>query len=550
VTTKRKAARLSVDVATTVNVLPQSAEVTTLLYYHVQFAGLDTFQFQVPEAVSSLAQIETVAVDATSPAIKQKTPSEPANGWVTWTVVMQREVVGTVRLSVKYDLKSAAAADAAAATEGPTSDELTVQLLRALPTPAGSGREAVPLSVIYGEAAVFKEQSLSVSATVEGAEAIDIRELKVLEKTGTLAYHYFKQPDEGGVQLKLTRTRHEVEKVIATVVRRALVEIVNGKDGTANYRARFKVKSTERQRLLVELPIGMEPLGGVIVDGREVKLEKAGDPITNNDEFQGYYLNVARTKPSDEEFTIAMQFRWKVSPYPGESEAFWGELSLPLPIIGGRGEDRDTAVQELRVALWIPEDFALVGEPARFVLDRQSRLSASMFGDARQVDEQGLEQWIEFSSGTSVSKKGMTGYAYSNLGGHERIRVTWWNMIRMTIAISVAIFLIALILSRTSWENKLWILLVAAFFAALVGLRDTDRLAHALSAARYGLAFLVGWWLVRGLFGARAVANGAAAAAPPASPPPSVVAVTPTPAVSEPPPAPQAEKKEPSEGTP
>ena len=148
------------DVNYQTSLLPQSAEVTTLLNYHVQFAGLDTFQFQVPEAVSSLAQIETVAVDATSPAIKQKTPSEPANGWVTWTVVMQREVVGMVRLSVKHDLKSAAAADAAAATEGPTSDELTVQLLRALPTPAGSGREAVPLSVIYGEAAVFKELHL------------------------------------------------------------------------------------------------------------------------------------------------------------------------------------------------------------------------------------------------------------------------------------------------------------------------------------------------------------------------------------------------------
>jgi hypothetical protein len=348
----------------------------------------------------------------------------------------------------------------------------------------------------------------------------------LLPQDGALAYRYFKQPDEGGVTLTLTRTRHEVEKVAPTVVRRALVEIVNGEDGTANYRARLRLKTTERQRLQVDLPVNLELLGGggVVVDGREVKLEKAGDPV-DGDEFQQYYVNVARTKPSDEEFGITFHFRWKVSPYPGESDYFRGEMSLPLPVIGGRDEETSAPVQELRVAVWVPRDYALVGEPENFSLDRPARLSTVLLERRSQADEQELESWIGGEGGTSVSKQGYTGYVYNNLGGKPRLRVAWWNTVRMTVLISGAIVVIALILGRTSWENKLWVLLMAAFVACLAGLRDADWLAHALSAARYGLAFLVGWWLVRGLFGARNSINGAL----PATPTPAPVASPPTP---------------------
>jgi hypothetical protein len=107
----------------------------------------------------------------------------------------------------------------------------------------------------------------------------------------------------------------------------------------------------------------------------------------------------------------------------------------------------------------------------------------------------------------------------------------------MTVLVSIAVAVVAWILGRTSWENKLWVLLMAAFVACLVGLRDADWLAHALSAARYGLAFLVGWWLVRGLFGARNSVNGA----PPPTPIPAPVAAPPsTPSAT--PPAPPADK--------
>ena len=507
VTTKRKAARLSVDVATTVNVQPQSAEVTTLLDYHVQFAGIDTFQFQAPEAISPLLQIEVVSTDATTPGIKQKTPSEPANGWVTWTVVMQRDVIGLLRLSASYDIKSAGAADDAEATDadeaaGPATDELSVSLLQPLAAPESNGRPEVPVSRIRGEAVVLHEPALSVTASAAGGdvEPIDPRELTLLPQTGTLAYRYFKQPDEGAVQVTLSRTRHDIQEVVDTVVRRALVEIINGEDGTAIYRVRMRVKSTERQRLLIDMPAQLELLG-VYVDGRNVKLEQTGI-ADEQSQIESFYVPVTRTKPVDEEFLLTFEFRWKVNPYPGESDFLRGRIALPLPVLGGA--DAPAAVQELRVAVWVPKEYALVGEPDDFVVERQPRVFSTLTNTTSQVDDGELDGWIGGGDTTlAPAKKGLVGYVYSNLGGEHRLSVVWWNRLWMTVIISGAIAIIAWVLGRTTWENKLWVLLMAAFVLSLVAIWDPDRAAHSLSAARFGLAFLIGWWLVTAFFGAR-----------------------------------------------
>lgn len=531
VTTQRKAARLNADVATTVSVHPESAEVTTQLDYNVQFAGIDTFQFQAPEAVSPLLQIEVVSTDATTPGIKQKTPSDPANGWVTWTVVMQRDVIGLLRLSVTYDLKSAAEA-----ADGPAGDEVGLMLLKPLAAPASNGRAEVPISRLRGEASVLHEESLSVTAAVTGGdvEAIDVRELTLLPQTGTLAYRYFKEPDDGGVQLTLTRIRHDIQEVVETVIRRALVEIINGEDGAAIYRVRMRVKTTERQRLLVDLPAQLELLG-VFVDDRNVKLEQAG---TSDDQsrVQSFYVPVTRTKPVDEEFLLSFEFRWKVTPYLGESQFLRGRIDLPLPVLGGI--DAPAAVQELRVAAWVPRKYALVGEPDNFVIERQPRIFSTLTNTVSQVDEGELDNWIGHSdSSLEPAKKGLVGYVYSNLGGDRRLSVVWWNRLWMTVIVSIAIALIAWVLGRTSWENKLWVLLMAGFVLALVALWDDDWAAHALSAARFGLAFLVGWWLVTAFFGSRnhrppetvqlagagVTPAASAAVTPPVSPPPGAI---------------------------
>ena len=377
VTIKRKAPRLAVDVATSINVLPQSTEVRTQVNYQVQFAGVDTFELQVPEAISSTLQIEAVQTDPASPAIKQKTPSEPQDGRVTWTIEMQREVVGLLRLALTYDLQSAspdedAGEDDGDAADDAATDEIGVSLVRPLPAPEVDGRAAVPLSRVRGEVAVRHESSLAVAATAAGGdiEPIDVRELSLLPAEGTLAYRYFDHPDDADLSLSLTRTRHEIHEVVATVARRVLVEIVNGPDGTAIYRVRMRVKSTERQRLQVDLPSQLV-LIGVSVNGREVKLEQA-EAADEKLRLQGHYVPVARTTSADEEFGMTFDFRWDVNPHLGQSDFLRGALELPLPVLGG--VDAAAAVQELRVAVWVPREYALVGEPEGFVLERQTAI--------------------------------------------------------------------------------------------------------------------------------------------------------------------------------
>ena len=523
VTVKRKSPRLAVDVATSVNVLPQSTEVRTHVDFHVQFAGIDTFQLQVPEAISSSLQIEAVQTDPASPAIKQKVPLEPEDGWVVWTIEMQRDVVGLLRLALTYEHQSdesdAAAADEADGADddeaGPATDQIAVSLVRPLPAPESDGRDAVPISRVRGEVAVRHESSLAVSASASGGdiEPVDVRELTLLPGEGTLAYRYFEQPADATLSLNLTRTRHDIYEVVATVARRVLVEIVNGPDGTAIYRVRMRVKSTERQRLQVDLPSQLE-LIGVNVNGREVKLEQA-EPADEKLRLQGHYVPVARTTSADQEFGITFDFRWKVNPHLGQSDFLRGALELPLPVLGGYGTP--AAVQEMRLAIWVPREYALVGEPEDFVCERDPRLFAALSSKAAPVSEKELDAWIGASdSDLAPRRQGLAGYVYSKIGGAHRVRVIWWNRVWMTIIVSAAVALIAWVLGRTGWENKLWWLLAGMLVLALIAMKDADWVAHAVSAARFGLVFLVVWWLISSLFAMTRHQAGVRAATAPA----------------------------------
>ena len=102
---------------------------------------------------------------------------------------------------------------------------------------------------------------------------------------------------------------------------------------------------------------------------------------------------------------------------------------------------------------------------------------------------------------SSFPTEGRLPYAYTNLGGAQKIEVGWWNRLAMTLVFSLALALMGWILLTTSWENKLGFLLLLAFLAAIYGLYDSHSLSESVRAARFGLAFLLGLWLIHGLLG-------------------------------------------------
>ncbi|MEZ6067250.1 MAG: hypothetical protein R3B90_16455 [Planctomycetaceae bacterium] len=97
--------------------------------------------------------------------------------------------------------------------------------------------------------------------------------------------------------------------------------------------------------------------------------------------------------------------------------------------------------------------------------------------------------------------EGLISTRFHSIGGAAELEVIWWSILKMTLVFSIALGLIAFILLKTSWENKLGVLLMIAFIATLFGVADSSALAHGLAAARFGFAFLLLLWVLHAILG-------------------------------------------------
>ncbi len=534
----RRPTRLTADIGTVVSVHEEQSTVQTTLTYHVEHAGVDTFRFAVPEAVSQSVQIESVG-DQTE--IKQKTRDEVVeDGWSFWTVVTRNEILGDVQFLVRYDIKptsedEAKPGDNAAADnqgeaeqidagDGEAGDESDAeageenesppkrktalvidqplatgreegQVIRVYPIrvqglPAGEeGQPELPLARVVGEVAVSSDQSLSLSVhdLHESVEAIDIRELTRLSGQGSLAFRYFRQP----VSITLESEKHKIQEVVETVVSRALIEVVIGRDQTATYRCRYRMKSSERQRLAVDFPEGFVPLNNYL-DGQAVDLEM-DDSQPHNNGWELRYVNVARTKNSNEEFWLTFHLRTKTTAFASSA----GLLNLQFPRIGNH-HNGNVVQQQLRTVIWMPDDITLIRRSSRFSRDELIRHRLP-----KQVNAV-LEEWIGGGAGGMVEfpSQGKP-YAFSTLGAKDSVQFSWWNTVFYTWFISGTLVVVGFVLRRTSWENKLGILLLVAFVAALYALKDVETVMQTFKAAQYGLIVMLGIWMIHALFGRR-----------------------------------------------
>ncbi|MDA0835214.1 MAG: hypothetical protein O2955_10160 [Planctomycetota bacterium] len=491
VKTTRKPTRLLVDLGTTLNVKEELIEVSHRLTYIIQYAGIDTFVFSVPAALVDKIQIRSLG-DSSIPAIKQQSKANTAvDGWVNWTVVLQRDYVGSVPLEITYDIN--------AKTKQGEPASLTYAPIRVQDSPAKEGKsKRVAVSRIAGEIAVLKDRALSVSAKASTAtlEPIDIRELRLLPTEGSLAFRYYVQP----VELKLDVVKHEIQEVVQTVVSRELVEIVASKDDRLAHRVRLLLKTSERQRLRIDLPAGVEPLS-ILVDRKPVTLEK-NDAGPQQEGWTSFFLNVSRTKSSDEPFTVTLQYLLPATPQPFDS--WGGELTVPLPRIGG-AEAAGVAVQQLKTVIWVPDEFSIVSTPDHFTSDNGTRVGIPWFGQLiSQSTTDELTNWIGEDDG-SLFDFPTAGHAfrYGNLGGTDAITLTWWNMSTYSWIISGATVLIGWILRKASWESKIGLLLMVSLVAALYALKDVHLVEHVYAAMRYGLFTVLAMWIIHSLLGIR-----------------------------------------------
>ena len=382
VRTFRKPTRLTARVETTINARQDSATLTAHVIFQVENAAIDTFRISVPQAAADRAQIQSESADS---GVKQQLRDEKAtDGGVGFTITLQKKVTGSQSFLVKYDFKPEAAAGASPKNEqaGAAKAEFLVPAPQALGLKNADNSDRVPLTRIDGEISITKDASLSAAATATGGdvEAIDVRELTHLDHNGYLAFRYERQP----VQVRLSLVKYGVQPVVETVVSRALFEVVVGRDESALYRCRYLLKSSQRQRLALDLPADAQPLG-VFLDGRTIPLES--DPAApHSDEWKSYFVNVVRPTSSDETIHLAVQFRRKISPTPFESLA-GGKLALFLPRLGGSAGDH-VAVQQMRTAVWIPKDFSIVQTPTGFLPESHTQQLLGRLISHRSVPHQ------------------------------------------------------------------------------------------------------------------------------------------------------------------
>ncbi|MGE3317525.1 MAG: hypothetical protein AB7O26_20620, partial [Planctomycetaceae bacterium] len=285
----------------------------------------------------------------------------------------------------------------------------------------------------------------------------------------------------------------------------------------ATYRCRYQIRSSERQRLRIDLPSEAQPLG-VAVDGRQIALEKSDAKADVG--WTPYFVSVARTAVSDVPFTIALNLQRPISPAPFQSNG--GNLQIALPRIGGT---EGVATQQLRVVLWVPDKFALIGTPANYQRETRTLVSGVGLGTIKTESQTGeLDSWIGSTGGLIDFPTEGHAYQYTRLGRADSIEVKWWNMPFLTVVISLAVLGIALALLKTTWENRLGLLLIAALLIALYAVKDNDAALHLVAAARYGLWALAGIWLIHALLGSRGTSS---AVSPSGSGPATQAAVIP-----------------------
>ena len=557
VRTAPRPAQIAATVGTTVHVEPEIVKQNAVITFDIQNAGIDTLRVAVPEAVSNDVRFRILSPGHT---IQQRDKAAQAeDGWVTWTLVLQDETTGTVQLAVDWDVtlakepagerggvsppvqpaagtpEAALAADTAVAQSSAAPEQtLVVEPPRVLVpfTDDQAKRRRVVLTPVRGEIRLLRHESLSITADSQGetTEAIDVRELEFMEQDGYLAYRYFDQPASATIRIR----KHDIHEVAATVVSRGAIEVVTERQALASWRCRFRITTSERQRLRIDLPPGCD-LQAPLLNDQRTTIEKATD-VQADEQWEAYYVNISRSTTSDQEFLLTLQFRCPIvdetaRPYSGRG----GLQDLHLPSIGESGGS--TVVQQVKVAVWAPEEIAFLGDPDLWT--QEGAVPASVMSPLRSPSAiaaaAAVNDWIDsqhVASGDFPTQGSVS--VYRAVGRQSVIQVTWWSRSFLFWMISGTLVAIGLILRRTSWENRITLALLASFAVALFSLSGSNATPQYVAMAWPGIIVVVGIWLTGLLLGQRN-GNGenhgnhgshgtppvaVAPVKPPASPPP------------------------------
>ncbi|MFQ5734284.1 MAG: hypothetical protein ACE5KM_20290, partial [Planctomycetaceae bacterium] len=421
------ASTVFVRVGTTLSLRESSTRVVANIDYDVRHAPLQRFRFAVPDVVVDRLHVRDSRGTLLSarkigplkqPPVDAGKTSDGAGGTGLWSVVeidSGRPAVGKRRFTVTWESPHETPID----SSGDSATSLTFVPLRV----TGVAGESAALKTILtlGEVTLKTTRSLKIDVSnTAHMERIAVRRLRRPPSPDGPHFRYFLEP----AVLNLSVTQLVTEPVDATVVARGLVEVLLRDGPTATYRCRYRIRSSERQRLRLDLPKSSKPLA-VFVDGVSVPLERDAAAKTP-EQWSAFLIDVSKRDASTAEFALVVQFQMPLKPAPFQSA--FGRLRLLLPRVMNAG-DSPAIVRELRTAIWLPKSFALVGGANTFA----RRTGTSLRGLGPQVTAGRatgeLERWI------GVRSPGMLAfpvdghvYRFDSVGGGDRLEVAFANM--------------------------------------------------------------------------------------------------------------------------
>lgn len=276
---ERQRTRLACETALLASITPSLMRVDATLNYLAEFSAAGEFQLLVPASAGEDVRFDGADIKEKIPtALDRKT--SPSADMTTWTVRLQRRVLGPYKLAVSFDVPLPAA-------DPGKKINVTVPSVRAL----NVARETGFVGVSRGE---------NLEVRVARSEALETRDTKELPQglsSASLGFQFF-DPDKQ--QLELELVRHELEPVLTMLIRRMHIETVVNDQREAVHEAIFEIQNNSEQYLALKLPKEME-IWSAFVRGAPVRPTKRSDGAS--------LIELTKSQSRDDAFRVRLIMR-------------------------------------------------------------------------------------------------------------------------------------------------------------------------------------------------------------------------------------------------
>lgn len=294
-------------------------------FYNVLYSGVKSLRIDVPEKIAG--QLRNL-----TPAIRDKTldpqPADVAKGYVAWSFTGQTELLGNGQIELAWQ------------TNIPKLDvggsvALEVPRLK----PMGVDRA-------WGQIVLVKAETIDVQddpKSEQGLRPIDPQHDLMPGAGVSNAALAFEFHDDWSLVAKATR--YQLEEVKHTSIERALLRMVVTRANKITVQALYRMRSAQ-QRLAVRLPEGAKIDVQPRISGKPITLEVGQE--------REFFIPLVGQNP-EESFLLEMRYT-----VPGDGRR------LEYPDFGGGsdksgGESDAAAVQQVFVAVYLPQELALLG---------------------------------------------------------------------------------------------------------------------------------------------------------------------------------------------